>query len=71
MATLVRLVEPPQRRAIGALFDLAMDAGTAAWELCADGEWKRTEPGPDGEPLADLQQTLISNRAEWWNTQAA
>jgi polyphosphate kinase len=68
---IVRLVEASQRKAIDALFDLAMDAGTAAWELGPDGSWTRTEPGPDGEPLTDLQETLIAGRAERWSGRTA
>src|SRR5262249_3064203 len=40
--TLVRLVEPVQRRSISALFDLAMDTKTAAWDLDGDGTWTRS-----------------------------
>jgi polyphosphate kinase len=68
---LVRLVEPQQRQAIGALFDLAMDLGTAAWDLAGDGTWHRTEAGDGGQPLVDLQNTLITDRAEWWSRRAA
>jgi len=65
--TLVRLVEPLQRRAISALFDLAMNPATAAWDLVGDGTWNRSEFAEDGTPLADLQTTLITERAEWWS----
>ncbi|OLE20919.1 MAG: polyphosphate kinase 1, partial [Catenulispora sp. 13_1_20CM_3_70_7] len=68
--TLVRLVEPKQRRAISALFDLAMDPRTTAWDLAGDGTWTRSEYAEDGEPLADMQSTLISGRAEWWSRRA-
>jgi polyphosphate kinase len=68
--TLVRLVEPVQRRAISALFDLAMDPGTAAWDLHGDGTWTRSEYAEDGSALADLQNTLIAERAEWWSRRA-
>ena len=64
---LVRLVEPVQRRAISALFDLAMDPKTQAWDLAGDGTWTRTAYAEDGSPLADLQATLIAERADWWS----
>ena len=64
---LVRLVEPVQRRAISALFDLAMDPKTQAWDLAGDGTWTRIAYAEDGAPLADLQTTLIAERADWWS----
>jgi polyphosphate kinase len=66
--TLVRLVEPPQQRALGALFDLAMDPDTSAWDLDGDGTWTRHEIGEPGDkPLNDLQTTLIEERSDWWS----
>jgi polyphosphate kinase len=67
---LVRLVEPVQRRAISALFDLAMDPKTQAWDLAGDGTWTRIAYAEDGSPLADLQNTLIAERADWWSRRA-
>ena len=66
--TLVRLVEPQQQRAISALFDLAMDPDTSAWDLDGDGAWSRRESGEPGDkPSVDLQNTLIEERADWWS----
>ena len=44
---------------VNALFLLAFDPGTAAWDLRSDGSWKRRTQAPGGEPLRDLQETLI------------
>ncbi len=61
--TLVRLGNPEHVRDIGALFDLAMDPGTSAWDLNPDGSWTRSSSNSDGEPLIDLQDHLIESRA--------
>jgi polyphosphate kinase len=60
--TLVRLDQPEQHDELGALFDLAFDDDVASWRLDADGVWTRVRTSPDGEPLADLQQTLIERK---------
>ncbi|MGH3497871.1 MAG: RNA degradosome polyphosphate kinase [Nocardioidaceae bacterium] len=44
---------------LGGLLDLAFDERVAAWHLGSDGRWRRRHLGPDGEQLADLQETLI------------
>jgi polyphosphate kinase len=44
---------------VNALFLLAFDPGTAAWDLRSDGSWQRRTRNPDGGPLRDLQETLI------------
>jgi polyphosphate kinase len=41
------------------LLDLAFDPHTSAWELAADGTWRRNS-SPDDQPLVDLQEALIS-----------
>jgi len=60
--TLVRLVHRDQVAEINGLFDLAFDAGTAAWHLDSEGAWTRRAVAADGTPLADYQETLISRR---------
>jgi polyphosphate kinase len=57
--TLVSLKSPDQVAEIDALFILAFDPGTAAWDLRSDGTWRRRTTGPDGRPPRDLQETLI------------
>ena len=57
--TLVSLKSPDQVAEIDALFILAFDPGTAAWDLRSDGTWLRRTTGPEGRPPRDLQETLI------------
>ena len=38
-----------------------------AWDLAGDGTWTRIAYAEDGSPLADLQNTLIAERADWWS----
>ena len=58
--TLVRLVDPDEVADIEALFGYAFDPGTSSWTLEPDGTWTRHLTGPDGEPLRDYQETLIT-----------
>jgi polyphosphate kinase len=66
---LVRLDGPRQHEALESLFDLAMNPGTAAWDLGSDGVWLRRESEPGGEPLIDLQNSLIAERTALWAQQ--
>jgi polyphosphate kinase len=59
---LVRLDRPEQHEELGALFDLAFDDGVSSWHLESDGTWTRLVTNADGEPLADLHQTLIDRK---------
>jgi polyphosphate kinase len=57
------LVQVPTRSHVdelAELLDLGFDAGSASWWLGPDGEWVRHHRGPDGEPLAEVQATLIT-----------
>ena len=56
---LVSLKAPEDIAEVNALFLLAFDPGTAAWDLRSDGSWQRRTRNPDGGPLRDLQETLI------------
>jgi polyphosphate kinase len=56
---LVSLKAPEDIAEVNALFLLAFDPGTAAWDLRPDGTWMRRTVNPDGGPLRDLQETLI------------
>ena len=56
------IVPVPHRRhaeAIGNLFDLAFDPGTASWHL-EDSTWTMRTTAEDGTPLLDLQEHLIA-----------
>ena len=57
--SLVRLVQQRDVRELRALFDLAMDDATSAWQLEGSGEWTRRHRDADGHPLRDLHQHLI------------
>nr|WP_238992915.1 RNA degradosome polyphosphate kinase [Jiangella aurantiaca] len=59
---LVRLSRPEHRQEVVGLFDLAFDPGISSWHLRPDGTWERVHTGPDGEPLADMQQVLIERK---------
>jgi len=56
---LVRLTEPQHLDELNALFDLAMDDGTASWWLGEDGCWTRHHLDDSGAPLVDLQNELM------------
>jgi polyphosphate kinase len=59
---LVKLRRPEHLQEIDGLYDLAFDPGTASWHLRPDGTWDRVHLGPDGQPLADMQQVLIERK---------
>ncbi len=61
--TLTRLTEPAQLQQLDELLTLSMDDGTASWHLEASGRWTRHHLDEDGQPLLDLQEHLITQRA--------
>ncbi|HSV39427.1 MAG TPA: RNA degradosome polyphosphate kinase [Nocardioidaceae bacterium] len=58
---LAELPGQAQVEEVGRVLDLAFDDGTASWHLGSDGEWTRHNLDADGNPLVDLQETLIAN----------
>ncbi len=52
--------EPTEQ--VGRMLDLAFDDGTSSWWLEESGEWVRHHLDEAGEPLRDLQQSLIGSR---------
>ena len=60
---LVRLGSRTHAESLSSLIDFAFDEGTSSWHLGSDGSWTRVGRGPDGAPLADVQETLIARRA--------
>jgi polyphosphate kinase len=56
---LVRLTSSDHVAEMENLFELAFDAGVAAWHLEADGTWNRQHLGADGRHLTDLQTRMI------------
>jgi polyphosphate kinase len=57
---LAELPGAAQVEEVGRLLDLAFDDGTASWWLGPDGLWTRHHLDEDGDPLLDLQETLIA-----------
>jgi polyphosphate kinase len=57
---LVSLPGQPQIDEVGRLLDLAFDDGTASWWLEPSGKWVRHHLDAAGEPLRDLQETLVA-----------
>ena len=60
--SLVSLKAPEHIAEIDALFQLGFEPNTAAWVLQSDGTWLRRTHDEQGEPLLDIQETLISVR---------
>lgn len=58
---LVRIADPGHIQELGDLIRLAFAESTSRWDLGADGRWVRHHQSESGEPLADLQATLV----EW------
>jgi polyphosphate kinase len=58
----VQVTDPGHRRELRALLDLGMDDRTASWWLDSAGNWTRRGRGRGGEPLRDIQVTLIRDR---------
>ena len=59
---LVRLPGSAQIKEVGRILDLAFDDGTASWWLASDGTWVRHARDDDGNPLRDMQDTLIATK---------
>ncbi|MGI5166431.1 RNA degradosome polyphosphate kinase [Spirillospora sp. CA-253888] len=62
---LVTVTDRTQRQGLIDVLDRAMDDGTHAWWLNADGDWTRRE-APPGETLLDIQTHLVRSRR--WRT---
>jgi len=59
---LVRLSDPEHLSELVDLIDDSMSPRTASWHLAPDGSWHRPAATPDGDPLEDLQENLISRQ---------
>jgi polyphosphate kinase len=57
---LVRLPGQPQVEEVGRLLDMCFDDGTASWWLRSTGEWERHHVDRHGNPLRDVQETMIA-----------
>jgi polyphosphate kinase len=56
---------------VGRMLDLAFDDGTASWHLESSGRWVRHHLDDHGNPLRDLQATLIGTRRRRRTTTAS
>ncbi len=59
---LVQVTDPGHRRRIRRVLDLGMDDGTSSWWLDPDGHWVRHSRDDAGNPLRDVQETLVRER---------
>jgi polyphosphate kinase len=59
---LVQLPGQAQVDEVRRLLDLAFDDRTASWWLTSSGEWVRHHVDDSGEPLRDLQESLIARQ---------
>jgi polyphosphate kinase len=56
---LVRVTDPGPREQLERVLTLCMSEETSAFELDADGSWRRRVSDPDGGPLQNPQEALI------------
>ena len=56
------LTDPGHQRRMRGLLDLGLDDGTSSWWLNPDGYWTRHSRDEAGNPLRDIQETLVRER---------
>ena len=59
---LVQVVDPGHQRRLRRFLDMGMDDRTSSWWLNADGYWARHSRDENGNPLRDVQETLVRER---------
>ena len=59
---LVRVDDRGHQRRLRRFLDMGMDDGTSSWWLNADGYWVRHSRDENGNPLRDVQETLVRER---------
>jgi polyphosphate kinase len=59
---LIKVTDPGQKAELRNLIDMAVDPGTASWWLGPEGVWTRHHLDDSGQPLLDLQESLIRTR---------
>jgi polyphosphate kinase len=59
---LVRIADLAHQRGVRRFMDMGMDDGTSSWWLNADGYWTRHNRDEAGNPLRDVQETLVRER---------
>ena len=58
----VRVDDPGHQRRLRGFLQTGMDDGTSSWWLSADGYWVRHSRDENGNPLRDVQETLVRER---------
>jgi polyphosphate kinase len=58
----VQVVDPVHQRRLRRFLDMGMDDGTSSWWLSPDGYWVRHSRDEAGNPLRDVQETLVRER---------
>ena len=58
----VRVDDRGHQRRLRRFLDMGMDDGTSSWWLNADGYWVRHSRDENGNPLRDVQETLVRER---------
>jgi polyphosphate kinase len=59
---IVQVTDPAHQRRVRQFMDLGMDDGTSSWWLNPDGYWTRHNRDEWGNPLRDVQETLVGER---------
>jgi polyphosphate kinase len=59
---LVQVTDPGHRRRLRGLLDTGLDDGTSSWWLNQNGYWTRHSRDESGNPLRDIQETLVIQR---------
>jgi polyphosphate kinase len=61
--TLVQVADPAHRARLRGLIAMGMDDDTSSWWLDTDGDWTRHTRDADGNPLRDIQESLIREKS--------
>jgi polyphosphate kinase len=61
--TLVQVADPAHRARLRGLIAMGMDDDTSSWWLNTDGDWTRHTRDADGNPLRDIQESLIREKS--------
>ena len=59
---LAQVTDPGHRRRLRGFVDIGLDDATSSWWLNPDGYWTRHNRDESGNPLRDIQETLVRER---------
>jgi polyphosphate kinase len=59
---LAQVTDPGHRRRLRGFVDIGLDDATSSWWLHPDGYWTRHNRDESGNPLRDIQETLVRER---------